>query len=122
MSKIPQPTGYRILIKPYKQPNKTPGGIYLTDQTQDTNRLGMVRAEVIALGPLAYKDPNRFGVIREEDGLRYTDLVPWCREGDWVLIGKYNGTRFKVDDEEYRLVEDDTILATLPDPSAIKEV
>ena len=59
-------------------------------------------------GPLAYKDKEKFG-----------DSEPWCKEGDWVIFGRYAGSRFKIDGGEVRLLNDDEILATINNPEDI---
>ena len=44
---------------------------------------------------------------------------PWCKEKDWVIFGRYAGSRFKIDGGEVRLLNDDEILATINDPEDI---
>jgi co-chaperonin GroES (HSP10) len=36
-----------------------------------------------------------------------------------VLFGRYAGARFKIDGGELRLLNDDDILARIPDPEAV---
>ena len=62
---------------------------------------------VVALGPDAYKDQKKF-----PDG-------PWCKEGDWILFGRYAGARFGIEGGEMRLLNDDEILAVLPDSEVV---
>ena len=57
-----------------------------------------------------YKDENKF-----PDG-------PWCKEGDWVLIGRYAGSRFKIDGAEPRILNDDEIITTISDPRDIMDI
>jgi hypothetical protein len=44
---------------------------------------------------------------------------PWCKPGDWVLIGRYSGSRIQIEGGEIKLLNDDEIIATVPDPEAI---
>ena len=37
-SKLPNPTGWRILVLPFKQKEKTSGGIYLADETVEDHK------------------------------------------------------------------------------------
>ena len=67
-------------------------------------------AYVVRLGPLAYKDPDKFG----------PDCKPWCEEGDWVCIGQYAGSRFQIEGGEVRIINDDEVIATIIDPDDIK--
>ena len=107
LGKLPKPTGWRILILPYTPSKETKGGIILADETVERNRLATNVGYVVSLGPDAYKDENKF-----PDG-------PWCKEGDWVLIGRYAGSRFKIEGAEPRILNDDEIIATISDPRDI---
>ena len=42
-------------------------------------------------------------------------------EGDWVLIGRYAGARFSLeDDAEVRIINDDEVIGTILSPDDIK--
>jgi co-chaperonin GroES (HSP10) len=105
--KLPNPTGYRLLILPFTPPEKTKGGIMLAKQTLDKERIATVVGLVVRKGPDAYSDPDKF-----PDG-------PWCEEGDWVIFGRYAGARFNIDGGDMRLLNDDEILATVNNPEDI---
>mgnify|MGYP001310004507 FL=1 len=107
--RVPNPTGWRVLVMPYKGREKTVGGVYVPDETRDRESVATVVAYVIKVGPLAYKDPDKFGV----------ECEPWCKEGDWVCIGRYAGSRFKLDGGEVRIINDDEVIATILDPEDI---
>ena len=77
--KLPNPTGYRILILPFTPPEKTKGGIMIAKQTLDKERLATVVGLVVTLGPDAYSDKEKF------------PKGPWCKEGDWIIFGRYAG-------------------------------
>lgn len=109
-NKLPRPTGYRILILPFSMSSITKGGIHLAKQTVDKERLATVVGYVVATGPDAYKDMNKF-----PDGA-------WCKEGDWVIFGRYAGSRFKIEGGEVRLLNDDEILATINNPEDILHI
>jgi co-chaperonin GroES (HSP10) len=94
---------------PYKGREKTNGGIIIPDDSKDREALATVVAYVLKIGPLAYNDPNKFGDDRE----------PWCKEGDWVCIGRYAGSRFKLDGGEVRIINDDEVIATIMNPEDI---
>jgi co-chaperonin GroES (HSP10) len=107
--RVPQPTGWRILVMPYTGREKTEGGVYVPDQVRERESRATVVAYVVKLGPLAYKDPDKFG-----------GGDPWCKEGDWVCIGRYAGSRFNIDGGEVRIINDDEVIATIVDPDDIK--
>ena len=107
--RIPQPTGWRLLVMPYMGREKTEGGIYVPDQVRERESRATVTAYVLKVGPLAYKDVDKFG-----------GGDTWCSEGDWVCIGRYAGSRFQIDGGEVRIINDDEVIATIVDPDDIK--
>jgi len=104
---IPKPTGWRIAILPYRGAEKTKGGIVLAEETQRKTQLATVCGYVLKVGDLAYADENKF----------FTG--PWCKEGDWVVFGRYAGARIPIDGGEIRLLNDDEVLAVINDPEDI---
>ena len=108
--RVPQPTGWRILVMPYQGRKQTDGGIYIPDETRDREAVATVVAYVIKLGPLAYHDPDKY----------VADCDPWCKKGDWVCIGRYAVSRFKLDGGEVRIINDDEVIATIVNPEDIK--
>ena len=103
---MPQPTGWRILLLPFRGMKKA-GSIFLPDQTIEREALATVCGYVLRVGSLAYKDDEKFGG------------VPWCKEKDWVIFGLYAGSRFKIEGGEVRILNDDEIIATISDPTDI---
>lgn len=112
LDRLPQPTGWRVLVMPYKGKAKTEGGLIVPEQIREREALATVVAYVMRLGPLAYQDPNKFGDNAE----------PWCREGQWVCIGRYAGSRFKIEGGEVRIINDDEVIATILEPDDIQHV
>ena len=112
LDRLPQPTGWRLLVMPYQGKAKTSGGLYIPDQVRERESLATVVAYVLRLGPLAYKDPNKFGDNPEQ----------WCEEGQWVCIGRYAGSRFKIDGGEVRIINDDEVIATIAEPTDVQHV
>ena len=107
LDRIPRPSGWRIVLLPYRGAQKTKGGIVLADQTIERNQLTTVCAYVLRVGDLAYKDTSKF-----PNGA-------WCKEGDWVIFGRYAGARLGIDGGEIRILNDDEILAVINDPEDI---
>jgi len=110
--RLPQPTGWRILVMPYQGKATTDGGIVLPDEVVRREQLATVVAYVLKVGPLAYQDPAKFGEF----------LEPWCEEGDWVCIGRYSGSRFRIDGGEIRIINDDEVIATILEPGDVMNV
>ena len=108
LERMPQPTGYRMVVIPYKGKTTTEGGIQLLKETVDREALATVVALVLMMGPLCYNDKEKFGD------------TPWCKEQQWVLIGRYAGARMKLEDgEEIRIINDDEVIGTILDPTDI---
>ena len=105
--RLPRPTGWRVVVLPYRGARKTKGGIELANETVERQQLTTTCAYVLAVGPLAYKDTSKF-----PDGA-------WCKEGDWIIFGRYAGARMAIDGGEIRILNDDEILATIKNPEDI---
>jgi co-chaperonin GroES (HSP10) len=107
LEKVPNPTGYRIVLFPLKLDSKTKSGIILTDDTVTESQLTTNICKVLKVGTDAYKDKDKF------------PTGPWCKEDDWVLITRYAGSRIRIDGGELRIINDDEILAVIDDPRDI---
>jgi co-chaperonin GroES (HSP10) len=112
VERLPQPTGWRILVMPYQGKAKTGGGLFIPEDVRERESIATVVAYVMRLGPLAYQDPNKFGPSAE----------PWCKEGQWVCIGRYAGSRFKIEGGEVRIINDDEVIATILEPDDVKHI
>jgi len=110
IDRLPQPTGYRLLVIPYYPKEKTKGGVYIPDASRDRESFATVVAYVVKTGPDAYKDADKF------------PTGAYCSEKEWVLMGRYAGNRFKVEGLELRLINDDNIIAKILDPTDISYV
>ena len=106
-SKLPKPTGWRILILPFQPKRKTKGGIHIAETAAERQHLATVCGLVLAMGPDCYSDKKRY-----PDG-------PWCKKGEWVIFARYAGSRFKIEGGEVRILNEDEILATIQDPEEI---
>ena len=106
-AKLPQPTGWRMLVLPFKMNEKTKGGLHLAETTLEKQQVGSQVGLVMAMGPQCYKDKERY-----PEG-------PWCKEKDWVMFARYAGSRIKIDGGEMRLLNDDEVLATIDSPEDI---
>ena len=110
LDRMPSPTGWRLLILPYRGKGKTEGGILLPDAVVDREALATVCGFVLKAGPLAYEDKSKF------------PSGAWCKEKDWVLFGRYAGSRFKIDGGEVRILNDDEVIAVIQDPEDILHI
>ena len=106
-SKLPNPTGWRLLVLPFKMKEKTKGGLVLAETTLEKQQVASQVGLVMAMGSQCYKDKERY-----PEG-------PWCKVNDWVMFARYAGSRIKIDGGEMRLLNDDEVLATIDSPEDI---
>lgn len=77
----------RVVLKIAKAEEKTSGGVILPDAYRERHDMAQLEAEVIELGEFAFVDSN---------------VKP--KVGDTVLITKYAGLLYTLNDEEHRVV------------------
>ena len=106
-TKLPQPTGWRILVLPFRIKEKTKGGVLLGNETIERQQVASQCGNVIAMGESCYNDKERY------------PTGPWCKVGDWVVFARYAGSRIEIEGGEVRLLNEDEILATIKDPTDI---
>ena len=82
-------------------------GIVKSDQTMHYEEVLTAVLFVVKLGPDAYQDKTRF-----PNG-------PSCKEGDFVIVRPNSGTRLKIHGREFRIINDDSVEATVEDPRGI---
>ena len=105
--KLPRPTGWRLLVLPFKMKEKTKGGVILAEDTLERQQVASQVGLVMAMGPQCYKDKERY------------PECPWCKEKDWIMFARYEGSRIKIEGGEMRLLNDDEVLATIDSPEDI---
>jgi chaperonin GroES len=91
--KLPKPTGWRLLVLPFKMKETTKGGLVLAETTLERQQVASQVGLVMAMGSQCYKD--------------------------WVMFARYAGSRIKIDGGEMRLLNDDEVLATIDSPEDI---
>ena len=86
-----KPLGSRVVIKKLEAEEKTQGGIILASTAKEKPQM----AEVVAVGPGTKDEPMEL------------------KAGDKVVFSKYAGTEIKYDGEEYTIMSQADILATV---------
>ena len=102
---LPYLPGYHVLIRPVAIREKTKGGILLPNKFKDDAQYLTTVGRVLKVGELAYADRDKF-----KGG-------SWCKPGDYVVYGKYQGDKFFYKGIRMLLVYDDQILMVVPDPA-----
>lgn len=90
-----KPLSDRVVIKSLESEETTKGGIVLPGNAKEKPQT----AEVIAVGPGGLVDGK--------------EVKMTVKKGDKVIFSKYSGTEVKVDGEEYIIVRQSDLLATV---------
>ena len=90
-----KPLADRVVLKQNKAEERTASGIFLTSSAQEKPEI----YEVVEVGPGGLVDGNEVKMI--------------VSAGEKVLVGKYSGTKVKLEDEEYTIVRQPDILAVI---------
>ena len=83
-----EPLGARVVIKPLEQETKTASGLLIPESAKEKPQTG----QVVAMG--------------DDEDIK-------LEVGDRILFAKYTGTEFKLDGQDYLLMEYSDILARL---------
>ena len=90
-----RPLADRVVLKQNAAEEKTAGGIFLTSSAQEKPEI----YEIVEVGPGGLVEGNEVEMI--------------VKAGQNVLVGKYSGTKIKLDDVEYTIVRQSDILAVI---------
>ena len=90
-----RPLADRVVLKQNAAEERTSSGIFLTASAQEKPEV----YEIVEVGPGGMVDGNEVEMI--------------VSVGQNVLVGKYTGTKVKLDDVEYTIVRQSDILAIM---------
>ena len=105
---VPDPVTYHLLCMLPKANDEYESGLIKAGQTMHFEEVMSPVLWVMKMGPDCYKDPIRF------------PSGPSCKVGDFVLVRPNTGTRLKIHGTEWRIINDDSVEATVQDPRGIK--
>lgn len=103
------PAGPRILVKPDQFMKSYQGSIVIPETVKDRSQYAQTAGYVVKVGATAYQQ-REFG-----------DGVQWCKPGDRVAFARYGGISVKAKGEQFRLLNDDDIVAILSDEISFDE-
>ena len=104
---MPRAVGYKILIALPKIDETYESGIVKSSKDRHIEETYSVVGRVIDMGPDAYTDKAKF------------PSGPWCKIGDWIIFRALTGSRYKVYDQEIRMINDDSVEGTCDDPKGL---
>ena len=90
-----KPLADRVVLKQNAAEERTSSGIFLTASAQEKPEV----SEVVEVGPGGLVDGNEVTMI--------------VKPGEQVLVGKYSGSKVKLDEQEYTIVRQSDILAVI---------
>ena len=108
-AQLPKPVGYRVLVAlPSIEDTFDGSDLIKANTTKHHEYIMSIIGVVVDMGDEAYGDKERFS------------SGPWCKQGDYVMFRANTGTRFTVNGQEYRLMNDDSIEAVVDDPRGVQ--
>jgi hypothetical protein len=107
-SQLPTPSGWHILCAIPETDKEYESGLVKADETIRIEEVLTTVLFVVSLGPDCYTDKTRY-----PNG-------PWCKKGDFILIRPNVGSRLIIHGKEFRLINEDSVEATVLDPRGIK--
>jgi chaperonin GroES len=88
-----KPLDDRVVVKPVDAEEMTAGGIVLPDTAKEKPQKGTV----VAVGPGKLLDSGKRAEVA-------------VKKGDVVLYGKYSGSDFKLEGDEYKILHESDLL------------
>lgn len=104
-TQLPHPSGWKVLCAvPEIEDTFDNSVIVKATQFMKSEEHATTVLFVLRVGPDAYADKEKYA------------SGPWCKEGDFVLVRAYSGTRFKIHGREFRMINDDQVEGVVEDP------
>ena len=91
-----RPLNDRVIVKRLEDERKTAGGIVIPDTAAEKPSQG----EVVAVGPGKLDDSGKV-------------IAMGVKVGEKILFGKYSGTEFKLDGNDYLHMREDDIIGVV---------
>ena len=108
---LPDPAGWKILCAvPEFDVKFENSALVRPDKIIEQEQFATVVLFVMKLGPSCYTDKERY------------TTGPWCKEGDFVIVRQYAGTRLRIYGKEFRIIHEDQVEGTVQDPRGISRV
>ena len=107
---MPKAVGHKLIVVVDERPETFDGTqIVKSEETQRLEQHMMQVGRVIDMGPDCYTGTDPGGSPRFPGGA-------WCQIGDYVLLDRYGGVKFRIGKLIVRVVNDDSIEATVDNP------
>jgi co-chaperonin GroES (HSP10) len=98
----------RVLLGLYVRPEKTKGGLYLSDTTRAEEKYQGKAAVVLMIGPTAFVSDSHFNFLGQK-----------VEVGDWVSIWTTDGKAISINNADCRVIRDQDIAMKIPAPDQV---
>ena len=102
------PLGSGVLVAIYRRPEKTKGGIIMTDKSRGEDDFQGKVGLVMDVGPMAFQD---------DETHRFMQPVP--KIGDWIVFSVGETFSFELGSQRCRIVEDVAVRAIVDQPDIV---
>ena len=102
------PLGSGVLVAIYRRPEKTAGGIIMTDTSRGEDDYQGKVGLVMRLGPQAFQDDET-----------HHFMPPIPKEGDWIVFSVGETFSFELGKQRCRIVEDVAVRAVVDQPDIV---
>lgn len=100
--------GPEILCAVYRRPERTKGGLYLSDTSRKEDDFQGKVGLVMKVGPIAFQDDNDH---------RFGDVIP--EVGDWVVFRVGDTFELIIGERKFRIVQDVNVRAIIDRPDIV---
>jgi|TARA_R110002020_G_scaffold48763_1_gene138948 chaperonin GroES len=107
---VPQPIGWKVLVKPIEPKKESSGGILLPEMAREAEEYLIAHGHIISMGEMAYRDRDTGQTWKGK----------WPKVEDHVTFGKYAGQKLIVDGEKLLILNDDEITSIIPNGCSIE--
>lgn len=98
----------QVLVAIYMRPEKTKGGIYLSEKTKDEDKYQSKVGLILKTGPSAFVDEN-------QNWFKGVSIV----EHNWIIFRPSDGWQMNVNGVSCRMLDDTVVRGRIPDPNMI---
>jgi co-chaperonin GroES (HSP10) len=98
----------QVLVAVYIRPEKTKGGLFLSDKSRDEDRYQSKVGLILKKGPTAFVD---------KDGEWFSGLD--IKEGDWIVFRPSDGWNVTVNGTLCRMLDDMSVRARIAHPDQV---
>lgn len=98
----------QVLVAVYIRPEKTKGGLFLSDKSRDEDRYQSKVGLILKKGPTAFVD---------KDGEWFSGLD--INEGDWIVFRPSDGWNITVNGTLCRMLDDMSVRARIAHPDQV---